>query len=288
MKLLNKLFFAQKMSWLKVILFSLAAAVVTAAILLIPIFEGTSFYNIGVTFECWILFAIIIIMNCKTVWDAVLKTFVFFLISQPLIYILQIPFGELSWDMFLYYYRPWAIWTVLCLPGAAIAWLVKKDNLLSALILSVATSFLAILGVGFAEKCTETFPFQLLSVIFCFGQAVVLILVLLKRKRNRIIAGCITLVVTIAVTAFLLFTAPSVASRGTIYDLDGNHEWQIVSQAQDGDIATVSFDEGSGDYVRIVANTYGTQEVLLENELGETVTLLITYDAENDLQVEEK
>ena len=50
-----------------------------------------------------IMFAMIIISNCKTPKEAAAKTFVFFLISQPLIYLLQVPFSWQGWGLFHYY-----------------------------------------------------------------------------------------------------------------------------------------------------------------------------------------
>ena len=58
---------------------------------LIPITADTSFRDIAIKFECWILFGIIIICNSKNPKDSALKCFVFFLISQPLVYLIQVP-----------------------------------------------------------------------------------------------------------------------------------------------------------------------------------------------------
>ncbi|MBQ0110502.1 MAG: hypothetical protein KBS41_01045, partial [Oscillospiraceae bacterium] len=88
MQKINKLFGNINMSWLRVIIFALISAVYTALINQVPLLKNTSFTDIAVGFECWVLFAIIIIVNCRKWWEASLKTFVFFLISQPLIYLI--------------------------------------------------------------------------------------------------------------------------------------------------------------------------------------------------------
>lgn len=54
----------------------------------------------GETLEAWVFFAVIIIANAKSSLDSALKTFVFFLISQPLIYLLQVPFTWQGWGSF--------------------------------------------------------------------------------------------------------------------------------------------------------------------------------------------
>ena len=76
---------------------------------LIPALHYSSFHTIVVSFEVWILFGIIIIMNSKSNLDSALKCFVFFLISQPLVYLIQVPFSELGWMLFGYY-KFWFIW----------------------------------------------------------------------------------------------------------------------------------------------------------------------------------
>ena len=86
----DKLFGGIDMKWWKVIVLAVASAVITFIFLVVPIFENTSFYNMGVTFEAWILLAVFIMANCKKPLESALKTFVFFLISQPLIYLFQV------------------------------------------------------------------------------------------------------------------------------------------------------------------------------------------------------
>lgn len=181
-------------------LFAVLAAVVTAVLLILPFTKNTSFANIGVSFECWIVFAVFIIFNCDRATEAGLKTFVFFLISQPLIYLLQVPFSPMGWDLFSYYPR-WFIFTVLCLPGGMLAWLVKKQNAASALILSVATGLLGGHGVYYLLSCLRRFPYYLLSTVFCFAAAVFLIFLSFDRKHERII----TVVLTAALSAASYF-----------------------------------------------------------------------------------
>lgn len=189
--MLNKLFFGIEMTWKRVIIFAIGVAVFTAAMLVIPFTIHTSLSNPGTYLESWVLFALIISMNCQKPLEAGLKTFVFFLISQPLIYLLQVPFSSLGWQIFMFYPR-WGLLTLLTFPGAMIAWMIKKDNILSAIILSVATVYLQFQGVYFMCEMLNFFPHNLLSFIYCFVLVFVLILVLLKNRRNRIIAFSLT------------------------------------------------------------------------------------------------
>ena len=78
--MLEKLFGGIKMTWPRLILFAIISGVVTALIaLLVP--EGNSIRQVAVTFEIWIVLAIIIVVNCKTPPEAACKTFVYFLIG---------------------------------------------------------------------------------------------------------------------------------------------------------------------------------------------------------------
>ena len=281
MNILHKLFFEQKMTWKKVLIFALVSAVLAAGALLLPGINRTSVSNIGVTFECWILFALIIIMNCETPLEAGCKTFVFFLVSQPLIYLLQVPFSSLGWGLFSYYPR-WAVWTVLCFPGAMLAWFVRKDKWYSAGILSVATGFLAYECIYFLHDCVNHFPHMLIATLFCAVLAVLLIIVLLKNRQNRWIAGGITLLAAI-VSAVMLFRVSSVPMYSADFDvLDDRHTWQIVSY-QDS-VGTVSVGE-DGHTVSVCATAYGEQEITVANEAGETRTLVLTYDKSGELNL---
>ena len=199
MKKIRAIFFETKMSWRRVLLFAVATAVLTAVLLVLPFTKYTSLVNIGVFPESWILFALIIILNCKTPREAGCKTFIFFLVSQPLIYLLQVPFSSVGWQI-LYYYPRWFIATLFCLPGGMVAWYVKKNNVLGALILSVANVMLVAIGTYYLTS----FPHYILSAVYCFALAALFIFALLQGKRQRLVAGAVTLAATAASVVYFL------------------------------------------------------------------------------------
>ena len=204
--MLNKLFFNTKMTYKRVIIFAIVVAIFSALMLILPFTIHTSLSNPGTYLESWILFALIIIMNSDKPLEAGIKTLLFFGISQPLIYLLQVPFSSLGWQLFMFYPR-WGIISLLTFPGAMIAWYIKKDSVLSAIILSVATSFLVFQGIYFMCECLNFPPHNLLSFIYCFVLVFVFILTLLKKKTNRIVAFSITgiaLLVSIWAQVFLM------------------------------------------------------------------------------------
>lgn len=84
-------------TWPRLILFAVAAGVYTGIMALLPIARDTSFADISISFEVWVLFGILLIVNGKTPLDSALKCFVFFLISQPLVYLVQVPFSDRGW-----------------------------------------------------------------------------------------------------------------------------------------------------------------------------------------------
>ena len=255
MEKIRKYFGGIDITWPKLIIFAVASAVVTAVLNEIPILHGTSFADIAIAFECWFLFAIIIITNSKKMIEAVLKCFVFFLISQPLIYLIEVPFEPLGWGVFGYY-RRWFIFTVLTIPGAAIAYLVKKKNLLSVFILSVATGYCAYAAVTYARSAAADFPHHLLSAVFCAVLSLFFIFVLLDKRMHRILA----IAIVVAVTVVSVFVTKVNKVEEIVLD-DGS--W--VCEIQDENIVDVEMTDGN------------RAAVTAENEGGS----LLTFTDEN-------
>ena len=196
--MLRKLFGGLKITWPRLIIFAVISGIVTALIaLLVP--EGNSIRQIAVTPEAWIVLAIIIVVNCEKPLEAACKTFVYFLISQPLVYLIQVPFSSMGWELFGYY-RYWFCWTLAVFPGAYIAWYIKRDDWVGAVIHSVALAALVWFGVGYLKQLIGNFPQHLLATLFCFAMVPVLIFTVHRRKAARLTAS------VIAAAALALFT----------------------------------------------------------------------------------
>ncbi len=214
MEKIKKLFGGINLTWKKLIIFAIATAVYTALMAIIPITKDTSFRDIAATLEWWILFGIIIISNSKSNTDSALKCFVFFLISQPLIYLLQVPFSWQGWHLFSYY-KYWFIWTILTIPMGYIGYYIKKDNIFSIIILLPMLILLSILGLGFLNSSYQNFPHHLLSGIFCFAAITLIIFGVLNNKKN-IIASFI-IIITFTLGCFLI-------SNGILFDTFKTYE----------------------------------------------------------------
>lgn len=253
---MNKHFGGYRMTWLRVIVFAVITAVVTAVLNLIPFLNDSSFQDIAINLDCWFVFAIFIIVNCDKWWEASLKCFVFFLISQPLIYLIEVPFNDMGWGLFGYYGH-WAILTVLTLPGAAVAFLVKKKNWLSVAVLSVATGYLGYMSVRYFISVLTDFPHHLLSCIFCLTAAVFLVFILLSDKKHRKAA--------LAVIAAVMIVSAVYFSRGLVWKTtlpEGN--WSCTSS--DESVAFVKIEDGNE--VRVSAKHKGNAGLTFTDENG--------------------
>ena len=152
----KKLFGGIDLSWKKLVIFAIIAGVYTAIMAMLPIAKDTSFADITISFEVWILFGILIIMNSKSAKDSALKCLVFFVISQPLIYLVQDVINHTS--LFVTYYRNWIGWTIACIPMGYIGFFMKKDKWWGLLIL---VPIMILLGLHFEKYLGETLKIKI-------------------------------------------------------------------------------------------------------------------------------
>ena len=268
----EKLFGGLNMSWPAVLVFALATAVITAVILVIPIFKDTSFRRMGETYEAWIFFAVIIMANCKKPIESALKVFVFFLVSQPLIYLFQVPFSYMGWELFKYY-GFWFILTLLTFPGAFIGWFINKKNMLSAVIFMPVMLFLLLTGYGGMVDMMNVFPHMLVTALFCLFQIVLYLYVFLPGIMKKIVALAIPLIVVIVmavvnpqvdVTASMVLSDDPVLSEEAVVSVD------------DPELANVQIDDPESGSVYIKAMKYGTTAMTIKDgdrELNYTLTV---------------
>ena len=245
--MLSKLFGGFRMTWKRLIIFAVISGVITGLIaLLVP--DNNSIHQIAVTFEAWIVLAIIVVVNCEKPAEAALKTFVYFLISQPLVYLVQVPFNRLGFGLFRYYWPYWFIWTAATLPGAFIAWYIKKGNVVSGLILSVALAMLIWIGTGYLKTMIGSFPRYLLAMLFCYGAVPVLILYILRRKPERLLAAGIALLV-LAASLFFAMRSDSRTTYAVSFSLDTEkypvtEEWTVqLEDPENGKVTITPGDE---------------------------------------------
>ena len=198
MKVLKKLFGGLNMTWPKLILFAVIAGVYTGLINQVPFLHDTSLTDPAIYFDRWVLCGILIIMNAKSNLDSALKCFVFFLISQPLIYLVEVPF--LGWTV-MGYYRNWILWTILTFPMGFVGYFMKKDKWWGLLILMPMLVLLAGHYGGYLGQTVFSFPRHLYSAIFCAATMLIYPVAIFSEKRVRIAGVVISAVLIAAIWA---------------------------------------------------------------------------------------
>lgn len=218
MKKLTSLFGEKNLSWKFIIIFSVLVGIIVGVMNRVPFLENTSFSDFAVVLELWIILAIFIITNARSRKEAILKTFIFFLISQPLIYFTEAAYEsifsgvnlfERTWfylDLYYFHGSRWFVWTLLTIPGSAIAYEIKRDNILGSIVLSVATGFLALSGGSTLLNCiARTFPNHLIHSLMALFFAYFFIFAILKKKTPRIISLVLTSLALIAGVAYYFY-----------------------------------------------------------------------------------
>ncbi len=274
---MKKLFGGINLTWKKLIVFAILAGVYTAIMAIIRITKDTSFRDIAIMFEWWILFGIIIICNSKSPVDSALKCFVFFLISQPLIYLLQVPFSHMGWGLFGYY-RYWFYWTLACLPMGYIGYYIKKKNLLSVIILSPMLVELVLLGLGYANRTIESFPHHLLSAISCFAMIIVIVLSIFDKTKLRLISFGISLVTLIAI--ILLEGGMGDSEFETYRSIDG-YNLNLV-----GKVEVIVFNSTKGGGAEAINTTEGGHTLKLSGWYSGKYTITIADEDNNEYDFE--
>ena len=242
---MKKMFGEINLTWTKLILLSIFMGIYAALMAMIPAVQDTSFSDLTVTFEVWIFFGIFIIMNSKSAKDSALKCFIFFLISQPLIYLVQDIINHSN--LFVTYYRFWVVWTILCIPMGYIGYYMKKDKWWGLLIL---TPILLLLGTSLYTYLSDTmfsFPRHLLTTIFCIVTLIIYPTVIFNNKKVKITGIIIS-------SLIIVFMAIKCILKPPIYETD-----ILLS----GD--TYNFDNTYKVYM--VDNKYGSLEIRYEDSL---------------------
>lgn len=204
MKKIKNIFCEINISWSKLIMFAVASGVYTAFMALMPVLKNTSLHDITVSFEVWILFGIIIIMNSKSAKESSLKCFVFFLISQPLVYLIQVPFNNEGFGIFRYY-NYWFIWTLATILMGYIGYYMKKNKWWSLLILIPIMLLLGIHYYHYLKELIYSFPYHLMTIIFCLITLLMYPTCIFKERKIKVI-GIVISILIIIISTILAFS----------------------------------------------------------------------------------
>ena len=238
---------------------------------ILPITKETSFADITISFEVWILFGIFIIMNSKSAKDSAMKCFVFFLISQPLVYLIQDII--IHSNLFLTYYRFWIIWTISTLPMGFIGYFMKKDKWWGLLILTPMQIFLGIHYSGFLGKTIYNFPYHLLSTLFCIITILLYPIYIFRNKKVRVIGIIISILIIlimsiITLTKTILYNTivlTNGGSSGAVFD----DSYKVYLEDDKLGNVHIEYDDGLEDYViEAEFNRAGKTNLILEDLNG--------------------
>ena len=266
MKAIKKVFGGIEMTWPKVIIMAVVTAAYTALINQVPFLKETSFQDIAISFECWVFFAMMIMMNTKKPLESAIKTFVFFLISQPLVYLIEVPF--LGWSV-MEYYKNWILWTILTFPMAYFGNYLRKKNWFSLLVISPAILFVGFIGMDYLITAFDTFPKHLLSALFCFATMFIYSLAVTEQKKQRIIALTVSAVIVAASVVVAIISPTNISTSVMASYKDGPFDETYSVHIEDEKLGTVSikaiddFYVVQGDFKRT-----GKTKLILEDKDG--------------------
>ena len=280
---MKKLFGGLSFSWGRLILFAVICGVYTGLTTLMPFARDTSIQDISISFEWWILFAILIIVNSENPLDSALKAFVFFLISQPLVYLVQVPFHADGFGVFRYYPN-WFRWTLLTFPMAFVGYYMKKDKWWGLLILAPMLVFLGYHYMGFLREAISFFPNHLLSAIFCAATLILYPLGIFRDRKLRLAGLALSLTILLFFSVLGLRDAGSNAyetdlllSGGETAGMEFDDSWNV--SLEDASFGTVSIrreDAIDSFLVHASLTRTGSTRLILRSPAGES----FVYDLE--------
>ncbi len=274
---MKKIFGGINLTWPKVIIMAIIVGIYTAVMALLPVANDTSFSDLKVTFEVWIFFGIFIIMNSKSAKDSSLKCFIFFLISQPLIYLVQDVINHSN--LFSTYYRFWILWTIACIPMGFVGYYMKKDKWWGLLILVPMLLLTAEEGMGYFSKMMFSFPRHLLTTIFCISALIIYPLAIFNNKKVKTVGVIISGLLIIALIIICIINPPvystDILFNGEKYKFDDNYKVYLTDNKY-GELS-IRYESGIEDWkVHAEFKKAGKTEFILESPDGDKITFDIS------------
>ena len=274
---MKKIFGGINLTWPKVIMMAIIAGIYTAIMAMLPIAKDTSFSDLTVTFEVWIFFGIFIIMNSKSAKDSALKCFIFFLISQPLVYLVQDVVNHSN--LFMTYYRFWVLWTIACISMGFIGYYMKKDKWWGLLILVPMLLLTAEECAGYLSKTIFSFPRHLLTTIFCISTLIIYPLAIFNNKKVKTVGVVISGLLIILIVLVCIIKPPiystDILSNEEKYQFDDSYKVYLLDKKY-GDLKIECEDETEDCMIHADFKKTGKTELILESSDGKKITFDIS------------
>ncbi len=258
------------LTWKKLVLCAVVIGVSVGLLNSVPSLFDTTVTDVATYFDFWIFCGIFIIMNAKSNKDSALKCFIFFLISQPLIYLCEVPFKDLGWGLFVYY-RPWFIWTLLTLPMGYIGYYIKKDKWYGLLIL---LPVMLLLGAGLSASIVNvkySFPKHIINTLFIIASFIIYPLALFNNKKIKIIGLILSLIIMVLfgfkpmITPSTYDTSFKCSSEELVYD---DTYKAYLEDSSYGDLSIKYVDSIESYCIHASFKKPGNTKVILENPNG--------------------
>ena len=190
------------------------------------------------------------------------------MISQPLVYVVEIPtLGGFKWQYYIY----WAKLTVLTFPAGIIAYFLRKQTWWGAALLAVTAAVCLIPAASYVvtvitEVSNGLFPYHILSVVFCVVALVVYCIAFRKDMASRIV--CLVATVALLVAFGVATYEPFMQNSYGLPDATG--EWS--AEFDGAAFGEVSVDqEGNSLMLQTPANCPGEAYINCTNTDGTTV-----------------
>ena len=274
---MKKLFGGLPFSWGKLIVFAVICGLYAGLTTLMPFAKDTSLQDISISFEWWILFAILIIVNSESPLDSALKTFVFFLISQPLVYLVQVPFHADGFGLFRYY-PTWFLWTLLTFPMAFVGYYMKKDKWWGLLILAPMLVFLGIHYQGYLREALTFFPNHLLSTLFCAATLIFYPLGIFQNRKLRLAGLAMSLAILLFFSVLGLRSAGDNAyntdlllSGGETAGTEFDESWSVSLEDESFGLVSIRHEDVIDSFlVHASLTKTGSTRLILRSPAGES------------------
>ena len=274
---MKKMFGGINLTWPKLIAMAIIAGVYTAIMAMLPIANDTSFSDLTVTFEVWIFFGIFIIMNSKSAKDSASKCFIFFLISQPLVYLVQDIINHSN--LFVTYYRFWVLWTVACIPMGFVGYYMKKDKWWGLLILVPMLLLTGKECAGYLSKTMFSFPRHLLTTIFCICALIIYPLAIYENKKVKTVGVVISGILIILIVVVCMIKPPIysaiILANGENYQFNDSYK-AYLSDKEYGDLKIECEEETEDCMIYAKFKKAGRTELILESPEGKKTTFDIS------------
>lgn len=261
---IKRLFGGLNMNWKRLAAFAIISGVYTGIMAMLPWVRGTSFHDIAMSFEWWVLFGIMIITNSASAKEAAQKCFVFFLISQPLVYLVQVPFSPEGFRIFRFY-PGWFVWTLLTVPMGYIGYQMKKERWWGLLILTPVLLFVGFHYESFLSTAISFFPHHILSAVFCIITLIIYPLCLFENRKLKRVG------LMISVAIILLMSMLAMADQKEFYSTS------LMASGSDG----IEFDDSCRVY--LADEEYGSVRIEYDEKLD---TYMMNADLARDGETE--